>query len=85
MCFLARPSSCHLLGHSPVAASKKPSLRSSSNAQRSPAISALRSEEWPIRLAALRILEEGAARTFGALTKDSPAEEIDQMALVWEA
>jgi HEAT repeat protein len=48
-------------------------------------VKALRNETWPVRNAALRILEEGADRSFGALQKDSPAEEVNQVAKAWES
>jgi HEAT repeat protein len=47
-------------------------------------VRALRHESWPVRTAALRILEEGAEQSFGELTRYSTDEEVDTVASAWE-
>ena len=48
-------------------------------------VKALRHDAWPVRMAALRILEEGSGESFGSLRKGSEAMMIDRVASLWEA
>ena len=47
-------------------------------------VNALRHESWPVRTAALRILEEGAGQSFGELTRYSTDDDINSVASAWE-
>ncbi|MHC4946346.1 MAG: HEAT repeat domain-containing protein, partial [Planctomycetota bacterium] len=48
-------------------------------------VAALSHEKWPVRMAALRILQEGAGRSFGSLTKDASSDELRTLARAWNA
>jgi len=47
-------------------------------------IGALKSGQWPVRQAALRILEEGTGRSLGSLPEDASPQEIEALAGAWE-
>jgi len=47
-------------------------------------VEALRHDQWPVRLAALRILEEGSGCFFGEMTRTSTDSEVSRMADAWE-
>jgi HEAT repeat protein len=53
--------------------------------QASALVNALLDEEWPVRQAALRILEEGAERSFGSFTKNTSTDEVADVARSWQA
>ena len=44
---------------------------------------ALTSKNWPVRQAALRILEEGTGKSFGTLTKSSDETAVNTVAGAW--
>jgi hypothetical protein len=48
-------------------------------------LSALTSKNWPVRQAALRILEEGTGKSFGTLTKSSDETAVNTVAGAWNA
>jgi hypothetical protein len=48
-------------------------------------VAALSDESWPVKLAALRLLEEGTGKTFGTLTKTSDEVAINTVAGAWNA
>lgn len=47
-------------------------------------VRALRHDQWPVRTAALRILEEGVGQSFGELTRYSSDKEVEAVASAWE-
>ena len=48
-------------------------------------VAALSDESWPVKLAALRLLEEGTGKTFGTLTKTSDEVAINTVSGAWNA